>query len=56
MFDGFEKSIIVVGEEARVRERCFTQYVISVEYFMEQAVSELWIGRCLQERPDQEGQ
>ena len=55
VFDGIEKILVIVRQEPRIGKTSLSKYMVSEEYFMKQAVPELWIGGSLKKRSNKEG-
>ena len=54
MFDGIEEVLVIVWEEPRIWQACLSKHMVSKEYFMKQAVSELRVGGSFKEGSDEE--
>ena len=55
MFDGTEQILVIVWEEPRIRQTSLSNYMVSEEIFMKQAMPELWIGCSLKKISDELG-
>ena len=54
VLDNFEELTVIVGGEPRVWQRFLSKDMVPEQYFMEETMSKLGVGGCLQECSDEE--